>query len=219
MQLSDLTAKLRRAVGDPSTTDVTDDELHDYINDAYLDICDRYKFHITRKLCSFDTVAGTSQYNLPDDIYNVISVRNTTNETRLRKVDQLYVAEAVGTATQGTPEKWTRFRNYMQLFPTPDAVYNIRVFYKCQVDRLTDDNEVPIIPESWHRGIRLLARHMYYDDRSFMPQANYALQIWSNWASTKTDEIADEEYWDNDKGVNVPELGTPNARLDFDHSD
>lgn len=213
MTIAELRARLRRQIGNPSATAVTDATLDIYINGAYRDIAEKYKFHKVRRICRFDTVAGSDKYDLPTDTGTILKVRDLTNENRLRMYDPNEVFENVVTETY--PKAYAHIRDWIQLFPTPDDVYTIEVMYKANVYDLSDINTTPVMPSSWHEGIPLLARHKYYDDAGDVGKAIYALNVFKNWVQDKPVEV-NEEKSEIDAGVRLPSLARTYPRYDFD---
>lgn len=222
MQLSDMVSKVRRRIGSPSTTDVTDATIKEHINAAYREIADNFRFHSVRKLCTFDTVADTRRYGLPTDCAFVIRVRNKDDEAaqpRLEKLDDRRAAELLNSDTTGVPTQYMRYKDWIELEPTPDDVYTIEVFYRADVTDLSDDADEPVFPVAWHAGIVHLATWNYFVEEGDVPKANNAYNIYDLWSSKKTNEV-DEEKRDLDSGVEIPTLSNSvSSGLDFNHSD
>lgn len=205
MQISEIRTRLRRAIGNPSVATVPDATLDLFINAAYTDIVEKNKFHKARKLCRFDTTADTDKYTLPNDVSAIIHVRDRTNEQRLKKKDAQQTFEVFGSSTTGLPRYYNHLRDWIQLFPVPNSVYSIEVYYRASLASLSDANPTPSIPTPWHEGIPLLARHKYYDDAGDVSKSLYALNIYKDWVKDKPVEVQ-EELRDIDSGVRIPAL-------------
>lgn len=221
MQLSEIRTMLRRRVGNPTSGQATDSFLDQIINIAYRDVANRFRFHQSRLLFSFSTVVGTQSYDLPSDCRVLLRVRNTTQnyEGKLEKLGDRRVAEITDEETDGTPTQYARYNNKLYLYPTPDQIYTLEIYYKQELTDLAADADIPVIPTSWHYGIVLLARFYYFDDQGETAKAIAANNIYDNWVSNQPDEL-DEEKVDFDSGVSIPTLENwGGKRLDFDHSD
>lgn len=219
MNLSELRVKLRSRIGDPTVIDVPDSELDMHINSAYVEIADTYRFHTVRKLCKFSTVVGTARYGIPDDCLVVMEVRDLTNEKKLEKYGGRRVFEQTSVTTNGFPFAYARFRNWVELVPPPDGVYEIEMHYKADVVELAGDTATPTIPKPWHEGILRLAKYYYYEDQGDVPKSVAAYNAYDVWVSRKPVEV-DEEKRDFDSGVSIPTLsGFQPKGLDFNHSD
>lgn len=215
MNITELRARLRRQVGNPSATALADSVLDRLLNAAYKDIADKFKFHRVRKICRFDTVSGQDKYSLPTDTGIVRKVRDVTNERKLEKYDLNDVVQRRRLDTEGKPLYYTHLRDWLQLFPVVDGVYVIEVHYQATVLDLTDVNATPIIPIGWHEGISLLARHKYYDEQGDIGKAIYTLNVWKDWLKDKPIEVF-EELKDLDKGVRIPTLEPRRPYVSFD---
>lgn len=218
MDLSTIRTRLRRQVGNPSITDVADSLLNEHINVAYREIADRYRFNNVRKLCRFSTIASTRRYSVPEDYSNAIRLRDLTNKIRLEKLDSRRLFELTDIDTTGKPTKYTIVKDWIELHPTPDDVYEIEMYYKAEIVELSADGDIPALPTAWHQGILLLSKHYYYVEEGDVPKSLAAFNAYEQWLATKPVEL-DEEKADYDSGVSIPTLETSIALQDFNTSD
>jgi hypothetical protein len=218
MNLLEMQNRLRSRIGSPTQIDVPDTMLRTELNSAYLDIVDRYRFHRARKRCLFSTVIGQARYDLPTDVLVVMRVRDNTNQVKLEKWGDRQLSSRSDDAT-GHPLRYVRYRDWIELYPVPDGVYQMEVFYKFMHTDLVEATNVPQIPPSWHEGIVVLAKYNYYANvATDAPKAGMAYEAWKLWVADKPTEI-DEESVDIDSGVEILPLSKPmTERLDFDHS-
>ncbi len=208
-------------IGNPSLVDVTDADLNQLLNDSMKDITGRYRFHKARKRCTFLTVAGQSSYGLPVDCESVYRLWDLTNRKKLEKIgDRQFSSQTNEADTVGIQEKYVRYRDYVELYPTPQNDNDvIEVFYKYKQVLLSDDADVPGIPDSWHLGIVLYAKYLYRMNQDDIPKQQAALEVWKIWVQDKPTEI-DEESVDIDSGVDVLTLSQRiSPRQDFNHAD
>ncbi len=104
------------------------------------------------------------------------------------------------------PEKWAHIETYVQLLPPPDGAYVIEFVYKVAFPPLINATDAPIIPESWHRGIYVLAASLYYGDEGGDPvKEKYHHDVFEEWVSNQPVE-EHEETEGIDSGVEVPTL-------------
>lgn len=214
LTLLDLRNRLRSSIGNlTSTDDAGDALLNQHINSAYEDISNKFRFHKMRKLCDFSTVAGTRRYGIPDGATEVYQVRDLTNNNKLEKLGQRRAEElpiAVDgvvdpVSLRGKPVKYVRTRDFLELHPTPDGTYLIRVFYKAEYTPLVSDADTPVLPDSWHRGIGMLARWYFYDQSGDLAKAEQSLNSFNRWVADQPSEV-DEETRQLDSGVEIPTL-------------
>lgn len=206
MNLSEMRTRLRRQIGNPTTTDVPDAQLTEHVNDAYREIVAKFRFHKTRKVCTFDTTADTRRYGLPEDAKWVMRVRDDTNKRFIEKTDDHRLSRIDDLTTTGKPELYARYRDWIELQPTPDGVYTISVYYESDITELSADSDEPVMSEAWHRGLVNLAKYYYYDDQGDDAKALSARNKYEAWLTSQPSEV-DEEQRFNDHGVQIPSLG------------
>ena len=121
------------------------------------------------------------------------------------------------TAVQAAPQIYIRTGTGITLDPVPDAVYTIKYLYKGKITPLVADADEPVIPDGWDEGIKLLARHKYYDDKGDLQKAYWATNSYREWMRDQPSEI-DEESVDIDSAVELPTLnaGLPRYSSNLD---
>lgn len=219
MNLYNYRTSLRASVGNPSTTDVPNTELDSCINEAVQEISDKYRFHNTRRVITFETVADVTLYQLPADCAVLMKVLYPTGNTKLTKRDETWWAENGNTEQTGVPTDYIRRRDWIELFVVPDDAYTIKLIYKSIVPTLSVDADEPLFPSTWDQGVIYLARHKFWDRRGDFQKAVYALNKWKDWVRDKPSELDEEEFADNTEGVVLPTLRrrqTFNTSIDDD---
>lgn len=217
MNLPAIVTRLRRRVGNPTTAEVPDAELHENINDAYRDVATKFRHHKSRKTVSIATIVGTQQYALQTDVGAVLRVWDDTNKKRLKRRGARWFAE-LGTQENGKPTDYVRRGSNLELLPPADGVYTVQVYYSHTITTLTGTAS-PDIPETWHIGVLHLSEWYYWIDRGDAEKADSAYKVWQLWVRDKPVEI-DEETVDMEQGVVVPTLSEDNVvRYDFDEAE
>lgn len=212
MNLLTMRATVRTKIGSPTTTDVSNDTLTRICNAAYREIGSKYPFNETRCIKSFNTAAATPRYDLPTDIAALFRVWNDTEKLKLQKRGVRFLATARKDIPDALPRYYVRVKDWIQLIPTPDAVYSIMIYYLTEIGDMVLDGDEPVLPLPWHDGIVLKARHMYYDERGDIGKAIYAKNEWKDWVSDKPSEIDLEKDDLEDSGVIVSQLGGEHNR-------
>lgn len=212
MNLLTMRNTLRTKIGSPSVVDVSDGTLTRICNAAYREIGSKYPFNEVRCIKSFNTAIGTARYDMPMDLAALFRVWNDTEKHKLVKKGVRFLATARKNVPDGKPLYYVRAKDWIQLIPTPDAVYNVMIFYLTEIADMVDDGDAPIIPLPWHDGIVLKARHTYYDERGDIGKAIYAKNEWKDWVSDKPSEIDLEKDDLEDSGVIVSTLGGEHSR-------
>lgn len=132
------------------------------INRSWWDVCDRFKFTQKEQITTFNTVSGVRSYLLQtitgSDIFEAIQNISITTLNDLQHIPldtisyQWYEAnynEQV--SLQQQPTAYFHHDSHLYLYPTPDVVYTITVYYNFVLSDLTAGD--PIIPQSWHESI------------------------------------------------------------------
>lgn len=224
--LANIRTSVRKRIGNPSDVLVLDTDLNDVINRAIKDLADRYRFHATRKVATFLTVAGTDKYVLPPD-YNVVMKVARQDASTFGKIWKTSFGWINNHPSQinGKPTKYAIAQNYIQLWPTPDIVYTIQLMYRFNPVALAADGDTSPLPSAWDEGIILCSRHMYWDDNGDVSKATYALNKYNQWLEGKSDEIGLEYFADWEQGVSIPTLSRdtqdyrPSTPSSFDYDD
>lgn len=206
MDLQTAQATLRAKIGNPTIEDVPQDTLARIINAAYREIGSKYPFNEVRCLKSFPTVANVPRYTVPDDCAAVLKMWDDTNKRKLTKRGMRYIAIQPLNTPTGRPDGYVRAKDWIQITPTPDAVYTIFMYYLTEISDLVAPTDEPVLPRPWHDGIVLKARHIFFDERGDISKALYAKAEWKDWVQDKPSEI-DIEKDDLDTGVIVSSLG------------
>lgn len=207
MDLVELRTKLRTKVGNPSIAEAPELALTSLINEAYEEIHEKYTFHKARRIVLFPTVAGSALYDIPSDALSIFSLWNTTTnyQRKIVKRDENWLSQQQ-TQQTGPPVAYVRQRAWLELSPVPDAIYTLRLMYKCAYDPLVVDADVPVIPFSWHPGIWRLARFLYWDEKGDLAKAQWSNNVWLQWVSDKPNELQEEYLMDDTEGVSMPSL-------------
>lgn len=225
MNFIGLVQKLRQSVGNPSTTDITDDQLKEIVNDSYIEVADKFRFYKTRKVCTFVTTSGESKYTLPASSVELKRVYDVTNQTLIDLMSdseaQEYRLDESDSSTYDKPRYYTHYRDWIRFIPVPNGEYTMEIYYRIIATQLVQDDDEPVLPEPWHKGILLLARYHYYELLSDnTPKAIGAMNAYKLWLEDKPDEVAGE-LMNMSRGVIIPTLaGWPTVdNRDFEHGE
>jgi hypothetical protein len=215
--LGDIRPRFRIMLGSPSATDVPDATLDTYIDLGHKDVATRFRFHNVRKRCTFPSVIGTDKYTLPTDLAIILTVRDTTNFFKLRKMGARGIAD-LRQQTNSFARRYVRFRNYIQFVPPPGGVYVYEIFYVANPVTLSAiaPNDVLLTPPTWDSGVLLKAKWHWYLDKGDDPKMQSAWNMFKLWASDKPNEL-DEEAADIDSAIELPELSGGYGSRTYDH--
>lgn len=161
--------------------------VNSWINDTRLDLALKYNFHYLYTESCASTVAGSATYALPDDFLGHETVWcNNKKLARMtpREFDELTDTDSGATAyprklpiesgstvtstsNSGPPDYYVHRGMNLELYPTPGAVYSLRVKYYAQPTDFSTDAEYDYIttfhPETVIWGTALRGA-IYLDD-------------------------------------------------------
>lgn len=206
MDFVDIYNNIKTRCGSPA--DVTSDVWKSHANAAYRYICSRYRFHATRITATFVTVSGSQRYDLPVDsqaIEHLWILPSIGTSRKLKRVGPEQKMRRIGSTEVGVPCEYYLESGFFELFPIPSAVFNMGIQYWYLPGDMVLDSDKPVIPSSWHDGIVLYGRYLFYDSRMDTQKAQYSLASWNAWVISKPDEISEENVF-TEGGISVPSL-------------
>lgn len=114
-----------------------------------------------RESSTITTTDGTEYVTVPTDALIIRDIWDETNDRALDRVASWseYV-DYTGRATassENKPTEWIRNGTYIYLYPTPDATYTLRVYYRKIPDDLSGSS-VTLIGQEWDEIILLGAK-------------------------------------------------------------
>ena len=172
LAFSDLTAITKVRLGsNPQWDSMGGVDYHGLlVNQAYKQLTSSHRLPIIEKSFTFpqlhvnttsSTVDGQAYINVPD---YTLRIRHVFDNTSKVKLDWMPVSWYVGqtdrstAASEGAPQKWTRDGGRIWLWPTPDAVYSLEVWYRRTVADLSS-SQVTLIGAEWDPAILALAAY------------------------------------------------------------
>lgn len=132
------------------------ERLARYVNMAQQELSNSIEFESLIKSDDIATVANDKDYTLATDIDKVWQVLDTDNMVVLSRVPYENYLRYDITDT-GQPEIWARAGGLLYLWPTPDSVINIEVWYQSTPTALVADTDVSAFLGVWDQAILLLA--------------------------------------------------------------
>lgn len=152
-------------------------DFNDLFNDVEQELCAEFRFWWLHKRLTFPTVSNTPIYDLStitttptgagpyvDEITRVVLVDAQGNVCELEPVfDDTSVTEMVAATTSNNkPSNWTIESNdltlfqTLRLFPVPDGVYTIYVYFWAKPNPAADssDDNIYVVPATQHHMLK-----------------------------------------------------------------
>lgn len=167
--------------------------IDQYLNDALALIARRVDYYIDEATSTFATVSGQSVYAWPAGLARMRSLNDTD-----RRVEMEYVSlrdiDRSGNSN-GAPYYYALTGPNIQLYPTPDAPYNMEMRYWAMPAPLVDDNDTSTLPADWDHMLWVYATWMCYESEDDAQMGQYWQQRFNNELSMFT---ADQKFPDSD---------------------
>lgn len=225
MSVTFLTAQteFRSALGNPATTGAaTAANLKLCLNDALLELVDKFRHLRGESAQTVTTVAGTATYALGATVEAVLFVWDNTSGMSGRRIHKMSEDELPRTkpGVSGRPTHYYRSGTSMLLYPTPDAVYTLSAICRVTLTALSADGDLFPLPDTWKPAWLRLAKHYYYDgpgnDAAKAREAYASYQVFVNDKPT----TAEEESIDQVVGVDLGYATSGGrVRTDWDSED
>lgn len=222
MNLLEMRTDLRQAIGNVSVNDVPDATLDKCLNLAHRNIATVYPNLSSREVAATMTLVDVATYPLPTDVFALRAIWDASNNRKLVKRGERWAANQRWLdAPLGRPTDYVRYTNIVQVWPVPDAVYQLDIYYQQNIADMVADTDIPVLGVPWHDGLVLKARWYYYDRiRTDIPKAAASDASWKMFLQEMPTSI-DLENVDIDSGVVLPTLDRGGEsgyyRRDFDH--
>lgn len=208
LDIEQMREDLREATG-TDEDDMPNEKADRFLNRAYWEILDKYHFREKEVTVTFNTVIGTRLYNMPSpfEALRKLSILNgvtgehkTLDRTTIDEYENNYDADA---DARGFPTHYVREGCAVRLIPTPDAIYEITQKYWTVLADLSEANNTPPIPQSWHEIIMLGGVWRAFISFSDYVRANGAKAHQKSLVDSMVPVEAKEEYDSPRAGVSV----------------
>lgn len=153
--LGQIRTNVRTEILEPTAGFWSDSEINRFINEAADDLTEAARVEAGPQ--SIPLVAGTDNYALATDFGRTRYVERETNVG-----SGLYVPLRAGEladrrSEKAIPTSYFIYNGRIYIAPTPDAAYNVRVWYYAAATTLVLDTDTPVIPTRFHRLLELFA--------------------------------------------------------------
>ena len=191
--------------------DLPDVDADRLLNSSYWALLDKFPFREKETSTSVNTVIGQNYISVPAELEALtkLSVRDVNGKyTPLDRMtvdffESVHVDTTIDTDNMAIPERYLRRNDQIFLYPTPDAVYPITVYYWELIADMVASQDVSALPRNWNEIILQGAVYRGYLRLQDQLRANNALQLWNNLVATSSPTEAEEETDSNRAGLRV----------------
>lgn len=195
-------------------------DLDDWLNMGLSAIVGYQEFD-QQKLCAFlDTVPGAYKYVMPERYLGMISIVDITNKRRLRFTDlrnfALLEQDTTENEARGKPTKWSRRKDTIMIWPNPDGVYRIELYYYEDFPAMNDANGVSPLPRTYDYSILAYAASYAFSELDEDARSDWWLQRAIHHTRSR---MTEEEYQMGTPSEGVRVLTSLDELDDFDEVD
>lgn len=165
------------------------ERLDQWINDAHIELFGMLDLQGRRTCGTSSTVIDQREYNVPLDLLATLVLKDTTNKKRLVRT-AIENFESFDQTTVGDPTRYARVDDILHLFPLPNAVVTLQLFYIKEPAVFTLATDLSELPAMYDRIIHLIALRNALIDLEKNDRATFMFQI----AQNKLRELPTEEW-------------------------
>jgi len=145
------------------------------------------------------TIASTQAVALPADFFSIYSLRDTTNKTRLVQVSNQRF-DSFDNSLEGVPTHYTLSPTTMELWRTPDAIFNLQIRYRKRLAPMTADGATTLIGPEWDQILIFLAAAYGFYDHNETERAQSKEAVAARMAK-RLNTTLDENLQDRDEAT------------------
>lgn len=160
MIISDIKTRVKRAFGDESGVQITDDDIKRWINDGQREIVMNNE-GLLEKTATANIITDTQSYNLPVDLLILKAIHfKGSSDTAYRPLRGMTFTEFNeyidgwdgATSVVGTPVSYTIHAGKIYLFPVPDSDISsaLKIYYQRSPTDIVNDGDTPDLPLLYH---------------------------------------------------------------------
>jgi hypothetical protein len=156
-KVSDVAIFVKRAFGDESAVQVTDDDIYRWINAAQQEILTKNK--LLKAVATTDLTSGISEYLFPSqNIQEVQSIHisgKKINYYSFQEAEDYIINTDPDKLATGTPVSWYEWGGTFYLYPTPDTtvVGGIKIYYVKAPDIVAAQADLLSVPDEYFNRI------------------------------------------------------------------
>lgn len=127
MLVSDVATRVKRTFGDEYGAQIDDTDIIRWCNDAQKEIALQNK--LLQTVSNTNTVVNQQDYTLPTDLLALRGIRYDKLRLTMLSLDDIDAVVEDRSLDKGTPQYYWTYAQTLSLWPTPDAVKSITIYY------------------------------------------------------------------------------------------
>lgn len=198
MIVSDVVKRVQRQFGDEASVQIDDTDIMRYINDVVKEIA--VQNDLMQATGTMPSVIGQTIYPFPSDYLSMRSLYYNNMKVKPLKrteYDEYIISSDPDETQTGTPFIYTRWGTNFFLYPKPDSVKTIKLFYQqrpVEVTALTDT--IPLPTEYHLRVVEYCLQQAYQTDEDWDAATQMSAQFSDGMTRLKEQEsFSDKEFY------------------------
>jgi hypothetical protein len=165
------------------------ERLDQWINDGVIELFGELDIQGRRQGATADTIIDQKTYDVPADLLAMLSLRINEVNKRLIKTS-IENFELFDDTRTGTPTHYQRAGAFISLYPLPDAIQTMQMFFIKEPPQLVGASDVSGLPSMYDRVIHLISLRNALIDLEENERATFTFQI----AENKLRKLPTEEW-------------------------
>lgn len=202
---------VRKGLGGLDEQDISDPDVDELLNLSFWEIESRYPFKEKEGRLTFATVAGQYEYDITtietaastllDAMQSIAVVDENDQSRKLQRMTQDWFDTQFNPSTnrRGIPEYFLRQDETIVLWPIPDDVYTVRLYYLKTLDSLlVGVVESTELPREWHELVvegAVTRGHYYRQDYNLARESENFRVMKLRTASTVSAKEEEDSRW------------------------
>lgn len=201
MNVNQLLQEITWRLGNRS--DITERTLT-WLNDAYFELLlsPRYTYYQLDRSTTWPVVPGQRIYQLSTmfpGLWFILNIRNDADEIKLKKFDPTELDKT--TRTVGSPYRYGRFADQIELDPIPDREYLMTTRWRVRPPQLVNGGE-HLLDREWDEVITIMAVQKGWEALEQWDKANAQKQL-LEVSMSRREDVADLETIDHEITIGV----------------
>ncbi len=165
------------------------ERLDQWVNDAVIELFGELDIQGRRQGATADTIIDQREYDVPSDLLAMLSLRINDVNKRLIKTS-IENFELFDNTTTGTPTHYQRTGAFISLFPLPDAIQELQMFFIKEPPVLAATADTSGLPSMYDRMIHMISLRNALIDLEENDRATFIFQA----AENKLRKLPTEEW-------------------------
>ena len=179
------------------------ERLDQWINDGVIELFGELDIQGRRQGATADTVIDQREYDVPADLLAMLVLRNNTTKKRMIKTS-VENFQLFDVTTVGSPTHYMRAGAFISVFPLPNVVEQLELFFIKEPPALALPTDTSGLPSMYDRVIHLIGLRNALIDLEENERATFTFQI----AENKLRKLPTEEWLESQN----PQEGVAIAR-------